>query len=344
MKTMSTSSSRGDLDQYNGRYCKTPEYPEGVYAYFVAIDASEAGLPVFPYVCGPQLYSTPDKWNYSQDAVQTNIPGDVVRFRDPYQDVDIDIDRQPNADTDTLVTEFGDTFIFEIEDTNRDGVLQQTEIDTMIQIAEEPVLQLFDYYPRVSTRSQVDIEIDTTTKFEDAQISGFVVENAGRSYKVNDKLYFDNTGTGGYGASTKVNSVKGIGITGYTSSIIDDLPYGQITTTGEHDLRAGDEIIVDSIPIIDQTNKTYRVKVVSGVERVTVSQEGLGYSEDIPPTYQVVSGSGQDFALSITKKNLVLLRKSILSTLVLDMMRMKHQKFVFHTHRDLRKHNMLSQS
>ena len=120
--------------------------------------------------------------------------------------------------------------------------------------------------------------------------------------KLMTKLYFDNTGTGGYGASAKVNSVKGIDITGYTSSIIDDLPYGQITTTGEHDLRAGDEIIVDSIPIIDQTNKTYRVKVVSGVERVTVSQEGLGYSEDIPPTYQVVSGSGQDFALSITRE------------------------------------------
>ena len=30
----------GDLDQYNGRFCKTPEFPEGVYAYFVSIDAS----------------------------------------------------------------------------------------------------------------------------------------------------------------------------------------------------------------------------------------------------------------------------------------------------------------
>ena len=43
----------------------------------------------------------PDEWNYSQDAVQTNIPGDVVRFRDPYEDVDIDIERTPNQDTDT---------------------------------------------------------------------------------------------------------------------------------------------------------------------------------------------------------------------------------------------------
>lgn len=40
----------GDLDQYNGRFCKTPEYPEGTYAYFITIDASEAGLPVFPYI------------------------------------------------------------------------------------------------------------------------------------------------------------------------------------------------------------------------------------------------------------------------------------------------------
>tara|TARA_B100000614_G_scaffold21360_2_gene17033 strand:+ start:8762 stop:28573 length:19812 start_codon:yes stop_codon:yes gene_type:complete len=292
----------GDLDQYNGRFCKTPEYPEGTYAYFVSIDASEAGLPVFPYVCGPQLYSQPDSWNYSQDAVQTNIPLDVVRFRDPYEDVDIDIDRTPNQDTDTLVTELGEEFVFEIEDTNRDGVISQLEQDELNYISEEPVLQLFDYYPRVSTRSQVDIEIDTTTKFEDAKISGFVVENPGISYKVNDKLFFDNTDTGGYGASAKVDSVKGIEVTQYTSSMINDAPVAKITTTDEHDLRIGDEIIVDSIPIIDQTNKTYRVKVVSGVETVTISQQGLGYNEDIPPNYEIVSGTGQDFRLELVRE------------------------------------------
>ena len=29
-----------DLDEYNGRYCVTPEYPNGTYAYFVAIAAT----------------------------------------------------------------------------------------------------------------------------------------------------------------------------------------------------------------------------------------------------------------------------------------------------------------
>lgn len=37
----------GDLDQRNGRFCVTPEYPNGTYAYFVTLDATL--LPAFPY-------------------------------------------------------------------------------------------------------------------------------------------------------------------------------------------------------------------------------------------------------------------------------------------------------
>lgn len=46
-----------DLDEYNGRYCVTPEYPSGTYAYFVAIDAG--GAPVFPYNIGRAFYGSP---------------------------------------------------------------------------------------------------------------------------------------------------------------------------------------------------------------------------------------------------------------------------------------------
>jgi hypothetical protein len=46
----------GDLDKHNGRFCVTPEYPAGTYAYFVTIDA---GLnPVYPFVIGPTYYGT----------------------------------------------------------------------------------------------------------------------------------------------------------------------------------------------------------------------------------------------------------------------------------------------
>ena len=47
----------GDLDYYNGRYCVTPDYPSGTYAYFVTIDGNLN--PVYPFVLGPKYYGYP---------------------------------------------------------------------------------------------------------------------------------------------------------------------------------------------------------------------------------------------------------------------------------------------
>ena len=46
-----------DLDEHNGRFCKTPEYPDGIYAYFVSIDA--LGTPIYPYNIGRTFYGSP---------------------------------------------------------------------------------------------------------------------------------------------------------------------------------------------------------------------------------------------------------------------------------------------
>lgn len=47
----------GKLDEHNGRFCITPEYPAGTYAYFVTVDAN--GTPIFPYYIGTTYYGTP---------------------------------------------------------------------------------------------------------------------------------------------------------------------------------------------------------------------------------------------------------------------------------------------
>ena len=52
-------NASGDLDQHNGRYCTTPDYPEGTYAYFVTVDTE--GGPVYPYVIGTSYYGSPAK-------------------------------------------------------------------------------------------------------------------------------------------------------------------------------------------------------------------------------------------------------------------------------------------
>ncbi len=49
-------TSTGDLDQYNGRFAVTPEYPNGTYAYYTTLN--EDGSPAFPYIVGMQYYGS----------------------------------------------------------------------------------------------------------------------------------------------------------------------------------------------------------------------------------------------------------------------------------------------
>lgn len=75
----------GDLDIHNGRFCTTPEYPDGTYAYFATIDAD--GNSVYPYVIGPSYYGVVVTDNFGsrtpgggatnvviREAVQTYLP------------------------------------------------------------------------------------------------------------------------------------------------------------------------------------------------------------------------------------------------------------------------------
>ncbi len=64
-------ATNGDLDEYNGRFCVTPEYPAGTYAYFTTVDANWEA--VFPYFIGINYYGTPDHTNYG-DAPTTQMP------------------------------------------------------------------------------------------------------------------------------------------------------------------------------------------------------------------------------------------------------------------------------
>lgn len=44
------------LDEHNGRFCITPEYPAGIYCYFATVDANWNSA--YPYVVGPTFYGT----------------------------------------------------------------------------------------------------------------------------------------------------------------------------------------------------------------------------------------------------------------------------------------------
>lgn len=46
-----------DLNEYNVRYCVTPEFPNGTWAYF--LNVTTAGAPQFPYICNRWFYGSP---------------------------------------------------------------------------------------------------------------------------------------------------------------------------------------------------------------------------------------------------------------------------------------------
>ncbi len=69
----------GDLDEHNGRFCDTPEYPSGVYAYFCTLDGSLD--PYFPYTIGPnEFYGPVISENLGMGAGNVMIPGGTTQF------------------------------------------------------------------------------------------------------------------------------------------------------------------------------------------------------------------------------------------------------------------------
>lgn len=64
-----------DLDEYNGRWCVTPEFPGGTYAYFVSISTN--GTPTYPYNIGRGYYGSPTGGTVGSiaESVTTNFIG-----------------------------------------------------------------------------------------------------------------------------------------------------------------------------------------------------------------------------------------------------------------------------
>ncbi len=86
----------GDLDKNNGRYCVTPDYPNGTFAYFATINPNEnetSGTfknfrsPIFPYLIGANYAAKPDPWNFTEtnnQDIDLNTLG-LRRNTNPYK-------------------------------------------------------------------------------------------------------------------------------------------------------------------------------------------------------------------------------------------------------------------
>jgi len=109
--------SSGDLDAHNGRYCVTPEYPSGIYAYFVTLNASL--LPAYPYVLGPTYYGVVQAGNTGPKSGH-NTPVDSTTLYTAVKNVkkQINLSLDPNP-----VTDYAYFYIDPASDNNISGGL-----------------------------------------------------------------------------------------------------------------------------------------------------------------------------------------------------------------------------
>ena len=109
----------GDLDEHNGRFCVTPDYPNGVYAYFGTINPSSIEnsgpfnkyrIPEFPYLIGDSFKSKPNPFNYNATIDQQSYDlNNTSYFRNttPYSLTEpyayYDFLYQPNKEKEQLI-------------------------------------------------------------------------------------------------------------------------------------------------------------------------------------------------------------------------------------------------
>jgi hypothetical protein len=72
------TAGSGDLDSHNGRWCVTPEYPNGTYAYFVTLDASLN--PQFPYTMYKTYYGVVQAGNTGPNGGHNTISESVTTY------------------------------------------------------------------------------------------------------------------------------------------------------------------------------------------------------------------------------------------------------------------------
>jgi hypothetical protein len=68
----------GHVDEHNGRFAVTPEYPGGTYAYHVTLNAALETM--YPHIVGPEYFGVVLQENLNQTVT---VPNDVVNYPVP---------------------------------------------------------------------------------------------------------------------------------------------------------------------------------------------------------------------------------------------------------------------
>ena len=189
-------NNSGDLDEHNGRFCITPEFPNGIYAYFATINNGSTETsgafknykkPSFPYLIGNTFKSIPNEINYTREFTdQQTFPFDtssLFRNTTPYNLI------SDNSQYD---------FIF-----------------NPIKVKE----------PSVKVKSILL-----------SGLNDIGITTGGSGYKIGDRVIFNNTNTSGSDAYAEVSYLKGkeINSISYASTFAQNIEFYPSNSNGKY--------------------------------------------------------------------------------------------------------------
>ena len=184
------------LDENNGRYCITPEFPNGTYAYFSTFeqlpDSDGPFLnykrPVFPYLIGENYYSKPNDYNLGENSIQTE---------------------------------------FDLNDSS------YRRITSSYNFFDKDATYPYIFLPN-DLKQTISVNFTEVSEVSKVETDGNLPDSEGDFYRVGDAVFFDNSGTGGKGAAARISFVEGKTVGLVTSNITSyDVEVAPINRRGD---------------------------------------------------------------------------------------------------------------
>jgi hypothetical protein len=226
-------ANSGDLDENNGRFGKTPEFPDGVYAYFSTLDISSN--PTFPYFIGNRYRSNTIKENSTLnqkfDFNNSNLLRNTLAYKvsDDYAKNDFVNEVDQIAAQEAIVESVSEGFISGFDIVNSGSNYKVNDVLNF----DDSTTSGGGLIARVSSIGGKDIvKIDTSIETYENGI--FTYEN-GEEVKVtikpNHKLSNnDFVVISGFSTNlSKLNNSYKIKVSSYYSNVLTDVPSSPIS-------------------------------------------------------------------------------------------------------------------
>jgi hypothetical protein len=277
----------GDLDEYNGRFCITPEFPKGVYAYFCTMDKNRT--PIFPYFIGKNYKFVPESSNFdpkinqdldfnSLNISKYTLPYGIenkenyyeyFEFNQKYPDGEIIVTNTSRGRVDSIEIlnggsdySIGSNIIFDETDTGGSGALAQVLELSGVGISS------------INSNSQIISNVNFV--YKDGSVIGICTE----VHNITNGDYVNITGI----STEKFNSLEGfvqISVPSVSSKLLQNVQ--QQSVTG----------IVTSIKIKDPISK-FEIDSLIEIDSETMQVIGLDYKNNCINVLREIGASSHD--------------------------------------------------